>query len=1201
VPHDEEGTRMEDRPNREVLNAQGRRDRIKVFQANLGRGREATELLQRMAEEEKVDVVLIQESYCYMPAWAGWSKYGGGRSDKIATMVRTGRRSIELDQFAGPTTRTVIVEGERGDIALTNVYVPPKGSLGGTLAKLDALLASRRGRPTIIGGDLNAKHPSFGGEEDDGRGRQVIDLVGAANLVVENDPDSLPTFETANGRSWIDVTFSRDATVEDWEVREEETLSDHRGISFSIITEEERTDREIDGKRFLMTSQADWKLFRETLVAGREEIQEEETAEGAAAKLQELAMRACNSSMPWKARKARKNKVWWNASLGRLRKESRQARREAQREQDPERKTTLLREYRRKKAAYGKAIKEAKISSLRETLSNGSPEDPWGLAFRIIASKRRREKTVWRTIQDSEGNWAGTRKETAMALIRKYFPADDPGTDTPDNKTTRETETRWSEEREREISLQELEKTVKERPKKKAPGIDGFPTAGLEHLFEALGETLAEVLNRCLREGRFPKEWKQAEVAWIPKPGGTGVRPVCLLPTIGKVYDKILATRLSYYLEAKGLLSDRQFGFRKGRGTAEAIGKAATGIKRAREEGKHAVLVALDIRNAFNSAWYPKLSQLLARSGCPGNLGRAISDFLRDRSVASEGATVKTERGCPQGSCLGPILWLLVMEEWFQEVDRLVAPENVTVEIQAFADDQLITITGPSMRGLEEAWEAVWAACQRWAATHKLEYAPEKTTAVFAPSWRRGKKMAKRGPRLKIGGTTIRTEESMKYLGVIIDRGLSWREHARHAARNIMTSAQKIRGIAGRTWGTEPRILREIFDGAIRPALMYGAEIWGEKAEDPIIRRHLRAAQRAFLLGVTRAYRTTSNVALEVLAGCTPPHFEAAARHANWRERGTAEFEGKAVFAEGPHPAEPERKWEELPAETIPGTSFWTDASQGDGGTAIGIVKTEGGETKETRGLRLQDGYPTHMAELYALGIAIKSVAGQRGGNFNFVTDSRVALDMLTKRKGGAAHAILKEVERIETEGATVKLWWSSDRNRGIAEADRIAKRARENPEEFPEDHAPITGRMIKKEATRVAMAKWQQEWDQGDKGRATHEIIGTVDRRLRGWSHRAVCLLTGHGPFRGYLRRFNLTETTGECVCSTGAQDTAKHVMEDCEEQGRMEARGRWRRRQEAMGGPVPFKVTAQTSEEEVRNFNKFTEEVRMEEELEA
>jgi hypothetical protein len=182
----------------------------------------------------------------------------------------------------------------------------------------------------------------------------------------------------------------------------------------------------------------------------------------------------------------------------------------------------------------------------------------------------------------------------------------------------------------------------------------------------------------------------------------------------------------------------------------------------------------------------------------------------------------------------------------------------------------------------------------------------------------------------------------------------------------------------------------------------------------------------------------------------------AAARHANWRERGTAEFEGKTVFAEGPHPAEPEGKRQRPFQERVSGRM----------------------RLRETRGLRLQDGYPMHMAELYALGIAIKSVAGQRGKNFNFVTDSRVALDMLRKRKGGAAHAILKEVERIETEGATVKLWWSSDRNRGIAEADRIAKRARENPEEFPEDHATITGRMIKKEATRVAMAKWQQEWD---------------------------------------------------------------------------------------------------------------------------
>jgi hypothetical protein len=152
--------------------------------------------------------------------------------------------------------------------------------------------------------------------------------------------------------------------------------------------------------------------------------------------------------------------------------------------------------------------------------------------------------------------------------------------------------------------------------------------------------------------------------------------------------------------------------------------------------------------------------------------------------------------------------------------------------------------------------------------------------------------------------------------------------------------------------------------------------------------------------------------------------------------------------------------------------------------------------------------------------------------DINFVTDSRVVLDMLTKRRRGTEHAIHKELKRIEDEGSTVKLWWSSDQHKGIAEADKIAKKTREKPEEFLEERSPITARMLKKEATKASMARWQTEWDQGETGRITHGIM-TVDMRpkptSKGWNHKAVCLLAGHSPFRGYLRRFHLSETTGE------------------------------------------------------------------------
>jgi hypothetical protein len=88
--------------------------------------------------------------------------------------------------------------------------------------------------------------------------------------------------------------------------------------------------------------------------------------------------------------------------------------------------------------------------------------------------------------------------------------------------------------------------------------------------------------------------------------------------------------------------------------------------------------------------------------------------------------------------------------------------------------------------------------------------------------------------------------ESIKYLGVIIDRGLLWIEYARYVAGKVMAAAHKVRGVAGRTWGTGPRTLRKIYNGAIRPVLLYGAEVWGERSTDPQIQRYLRTAQRSF-------------------------------------------------------------------------------------------------------------------------------------------------------------------------------------------------------------------------------------------------------------------------------------------------------------------------------------------------------------------
>ncbi len=95
-------------------------------------------------------------------------------------------------------------------------------------------------------------------------------------------------------------------------------------------------------------------------------------------------------------------------------------------------------------------------------------------------------------------------------------------------------------------------------------------------------------------------------------------------------------------------------------------------------------------------------------------------------------------------------------------------------------------------------------------------------------------------------------------------------EHSRYVVGKISGAAYRMKAVAGRTWGTDPRTLKQIYDGAIKPALLYASEIWEHRYTISRIKKSLQAAQRPFLLDVTRAYRTTSIATLEVLAGSKP-------------------------------------------------------------------------------------------------------------------------------------------------------------------------------------------------------------------------------------------------------------------------------------------------------------------------------------------
>jgi hypothetical protein len=357
--------------------------------------------------------------------------------------------------------------------------------------------------------------------------------------VVENDRESTSTFETANEKSWIDITLSRDARMEGWAVREEETLSEHRSISFSVDIGEMGNDQPKERKKIMMVHQADWQLFSDAAIKGKGAIFKKDTAEDMASALQGLAMRACKASLPCGIRKERKGNGWWNAKLRRIWAGVRKARSQMQRERNQKR---------RSGASRNLQIGEGSLQDGDQGGEDrGAPEGPvsgksGGSVVSCVQTDHQQEEGSSNAVDDDPGQ-RGELGRKPDGNRDGTHPEDDPGADTAENRETRAKRPEWNDDQARQIIQQELRRIVREKPKK-APGIDGFLTAGLEHLLEAIGGDMLEVFNRCLKEGRFPRVWKQVEI-------DTKTRRFGAQTTIGKVY-KILATRLTYHLKVKG-------------------------------------------------------------------------------------------------------------------------------------------------------------------------------------------------------------------------------------------------------------------------------------------------------------------------------------------------------------------------------------------------------------------------------------------------------------------------------------------------------------------------------------------------------------------------------------------------------------------------------------------------------------------------
>ncbi|CAD7085939.1 unnamed protein product [Hermetia illucens] len=229
--------------------------------------------------------------------------------------------------------------------------------------------------------------------------------------------------------------------------------------------------------------------------------------------------------------------------------------------------------------------------------------DPWGGAYTSVMSSLKGERSP-----------PITCPELLQNIVNTLFPVDVNGTSLPAVHLNPD-----------EVPIvvnEEVLDAAKRLTEKKTPGPDGVPNIALKVAARTAPGMFAQVFTACLREGEFPEQWKVQKLIVIPKAGKplgdpTSYRPICLVNTIGKLFDRLIYNRLLAVAEKEGGLSDKQFGFRKAKSTVDAISMLTALAQAAIEEGKCCAVITLDVKNAFNSAKWKKSSRATTMGRVP--------------------------------------------------------------------------------------------------------------------------------------------------------------------------------------------------------------------------------------------------------------------------------------------------------------------------------------------------------------------------------------------------------------------------------------------------------------------------------------------------------------------------------------------------------------------------------------------------------
>ena len=365
---------------------------------------------------------------------------------------------------------------------------------------------------------------------------------------------------------------------------------------------------------------------------------------------------------------------------------------------------------------------------------------------------------------------------------------------------------------------------------------------------QATSQILCIIFNFSITDGCFPSLMKPAKI--LPMHKGESAlsvgnyRPISLLPIFSKIFERLIYNRLINFITENKILSELQFGFQKNKSTEQAVSAILSSLDMDKSKGNSSYCIFLDFAKAFDTVNHEILLEKLDYYGISGVAHSLLSSYLSNRTQQTEINGTLSEsgiirHGVPQGSVLGPLLFLLYIND--------IKESSKILEFFLFADDTTVYYSDKTNPGTENLLNLELSKVSVWLAANKLSLNVKKSNFLH---FHYGK-IRKPTISLMLNGSKIEEKEVTKYLGVFIDNKLTWKAHIEHVKAKLSRGNGMISKIR---YYVNDQCLLNLFYSFIQSHLNYNLINWSSTYESHLKSINLKVKAAIRLISFKNKY-----------------------------------------------------------------------------------------------------------------------------------------------------------------------------------------------------------------------------------------------------------------------------------------------------------------------------------------------------------